>query len=96
MQTNNTLSLLNNRFAILKDKELRKAQFTTKPKETLSTAKPLQFNSCILLVTDNSNAIELKQKGQGTKIELIDLKSADRKQTYVQQRARGVYIASIC
>jgi hypothetical protein len=60
---------------------LRKAQFTAKPKETLSTVKPLQFNGCILLL--NSGIIELTQKGQGTKIELIDLKSADRKQAYV-------------
>jgi len=95
MQTNDTLSLSNNKFAILEDKELKKANFTTKPKETLSTAKPLEFNGCILLL-ENSGIVELIQKGQGTKIELIDIKSADRKQIYVQQRARGAYIASIC
>jgi hypothetical protein len=94
MQTDDTLGLSNDRFAILEDEELRKAQFTAKPKETLSTAKPLQFNGCILSL--DSGIIELTQKGQGTKIELIDLKSADRKQAYVQQRARGAYIASIC
>ena len=41
IQTNNTLGLLNKEFAILKEKELNKASFTTKPKETLSNANPL-------------------------------------------------------
>ncbi len=94
MQTDDTLGLSNDRFAILEDEELRKAQFTAKPKETLSTAKPLQFNGCTLSLANDT--IKLTQKGQGTKIELVDLKSADRKQIYVQQRARGAYIASIC
>jgi hypothetical protein len=61
---------------ILEDKELTKANFTTKPKEALSTVNPLQFNGCILLLL-NKETIRLIQKGQGTKIELVDIKSAD-------------------
>jgi hypothetical protein len=95
MQTDDTLGLSNKEFAVLEDKELNKANFTAKPKETLSTANPLQFNGCILSLANNGT-LALTQKGQGTKIELIDIKSADRKQLYVQQRARGAYIASIC
>jgi hypothetical protein len=40
--------------------------------------------------------IMLRQKNQAAKIVLIDPKSADRGQRYVEQRARGAYIASIC
>lgn len=40
--------------------------------------------------------ITLTQKGQGVKIESIDTKAKDMQQQYVEQRARGAYIASIC
>ncbi|EDU43469.1 conserved hypothetical protein [Pyrenophora tritici-repentis Pt-1C-BFP] len=35
-------------------------------------------------------------RGQGAKIEIIDPKAANRAQKYMEQRARGAYIASIC
>ena len=38
----------------------------------------------------------LRQKNQGKKIKLIDLKSNNRKKEYMEQRARGAYIATIC
>jgi hypothetical protein len=42
------------------------------------------------------DTIQLTQKGQGAKIDIINPKAADRAQRYMEQRARGAYIASIC
>jgi hypothetical protein len=41
-------------------------------------------------------SLDVKQKGQAAKIAVIDQKSPDRAQRYLEQRARGAYIASIC
>jgi len=41
-------------------------------------------------------ALSLRQKGQGGKIRLVDIKSHDCAQQYIEQRARGAYIASTC
>jgi hypothetical protein len=54
MQTDDTLGLLDSRFITLEQKELDKAGFIAKPKETLTTTKSLQFNGCILALDDNS------------------------------------------
>jgi hypothetical protein len=48
MQTNDTLSISDSSFAELEEKELAKAGFTAKLKETLSVDDLLQFNSCVL------------------------------------------------
>ena len=45
---------------------------------------------------DDSRALELRQKGQGGKIKLVDVEAPDRAQQYTEQRARGAYIASTC
>ena len=55
---------------------------------------PLVFNGCVLTQTDRT--ISLRQKEQGKKIKLIDINASDFKQGYIEQRARGTYIASIC
>jgi hypothetical protein len=39
-------------------------------------------------------ALVLRQKGQGGKIKLVDVRAPDRAQQYTEQRARGAYIAS--
>jgi hypothetical protein len=44
----------------------------------------------------NSSGLTLTQKGQGAKIEPVNIKDKDKQQKYVEQRARGAYIASIC
>ncbi len=62
MQTDDTLGLSDDRFAVLKEEELNKAGFTAKPKENLSTTNPLQFNSCILTLIDDGT-LTLTQKG---------------------------------
>jgi hypothetical protein len=38
----------------------------------------------------------LRQKDQGKKLRLINTKESDSQQQYLEQRARGAYIASIC
>ena len=43
-----------------------------------------------------TNCLVLRQKDQGKSIKLIDQHEQDYKQQYVEQRARGAYIASIC
>jgi hypothetical protein len=40
--------------------------------------------------------LNLRQRGQGGKIKLVDIRSSDRAQQYIEQRARGAYIASTC
>ena len=94
MQTDDTLMLGTVTFAANEEKEIQMAKFRTKPKTTLSPEISLDFNGCTL--TMEGTTLGLKQKGQGAKIELIDLKAPDRAQRYLEQRARGAYIASIC
>src|SRR6266571_8495380 len=63
-----------------------------KPKEKLNLTTLLLFNGCILSL--NEDSIALRQKGQGKKINVINVNSP--KQGYVEQRARGAYVVSIC
>jgi hypothetical protein len=94
MQTDDTLILAEQKFAAQEEAELI---FAAKPKEQLTTTTPLMFNGCILSL-NSDGTMDLRQKGQGKKIELINPKSEEeeRRQSYVQQRARGAYIATIC
>lgn len=94
MQTDDTLGLSDDAFSALEEDELVKAGFMAKAKETLTTSSNLQFNGCVLSLNANGT-MSLTQNGQGKKLEMIDT-STDFKQQYVQQRARGAYIASIC
>lgn len=94
LQTDDTLAIGTSAFSSAENAALQKANFQAKPKERLSEEVPLEFNGCTL--TLRAEAILLTQKGQGTKIEIINLKTADRAQRYMEQRARGAYIASIC
>lgn len=92
MQTDDTLILGTEKFSEIEQKELT---FKAKPKQRLTTTNPLMFNGCILSLNDD-NSMDLRQKGQGKKIELVDITQSEWKQAYVRQRARGAYIASIC
>ncbi|KAM4057545.1 polyprotein [Hirsutella rhossiliensis] len=58
----------------------------------------IDFNGAKITLQDTTfhNALLLQQKGQAAKIEPIDIKAYDRAQQYVEQRARGAYVASIC
>ncbi|KAL0929723.1 uncharacterized protein CTRU02_215366 [Colletotrichum truncatum] len=95
MQTDDTLGLSDKAFSQLEDEQLEKAAFTAKAKNILTIDEPLQFNGGIIaLSTDNS--INLRQKGQAKKLRCIETTEPNPKQQYVEQRARGAYIASIC
>ena len=44
----------------------------------------------------DGESLYMSQKGQGARIELVDIASKDYKQAYMEQRARGAYLATIC
>jgi len=94
MQTDDTLILGSTKFKDQENRELKKAKFLAKPVDDLSDEEPLVFNGCIL--KSQNESILLVQKGQGTKIQQIQLDSKDRTANYREQRARGAYIATIC
>ena len=97
MQTDDTLMLGTTEFSSLEEKKIQKAQFRSKPKAALTQEVQLDFNGCTLTMDDSSEpALSLRQKGQGGKIRLVDIKSHDCAQQYIEQRARGAYIASTC
>ncbi|KAF2749253.1 hypothetical protein M011DRAFT_465695 [Sporormia fimetaria CBS 119925] len=94
MQTDDTLMLVTDAFSSLEEKKLEKAQFRSKPKTVLTPDVKMDFNGCTLMMEGNS--ISLRQKGQGGKICLVDVNAPSRAQNYMEQRARGAYIASTC
>jgi len=95
MQTDDTIGLTDGEFSAREEKELEKATFTAKPKQLLTTDNFITFNGGVLSIAANGE-LTLRQKGQGKKLQLVDEKSPTAQQDYVQQRARGAYIASIC
>ncbi|KAK6211233.1 hypothetical protein QIS74_10497 [Colletotrichum tabaci] len=95
MQTDDTLGLSDEAFSRKEEEQLKKAAFTAKAKEILTTSDPLTFNGGTLSLT-GGNTLTLRQKGQGNKLALVPIDGPDAKQKYVEQRARGAYIASIC
>ena len=95
MQTDDTLFLGSEQFATLEDEELQRAHLSAKPREELSLTSNLIFNGCVL--TQNSDdTMTLLQKDQGKKLQLVNEKGENPQQEYLEQRARGAYIASIC
>lgn len=94
MQTDDTLGLSTVEFSQREDDQLQKAAFNAKPKQVLTEQEPLVFNGGILTLTQGT--VILRQKGQAKRLELVNPTAPDAKQRYVEQRARGAYIASIC
>ena len=94
MQTDDTLILGDDNFTKLEQDELEKAKLSAKPVDTLSYETPLIFNGGILR-TEGDDII-LVQKGQGKKLQLVDIKSDTRTEEYREQRARGAYLATTC
>jgi hypothetical protein len=86
MQTDDIFGLYNEGFSALEAEKLR---FTAKDKQLLKKDKLLLFNGCILFT--DGNILQLRQKNQGQKLEIVT-----DAQSYVCQRARGAYIATIC
>jgi hypothetical protein len=96
MQTDDTLGLSTTAFSTREEEALTEAKFTAKPKQVLEPGKPLIFNGGI--VSLDGDSITLRQKGQAGNLALVDVDAPEPtlKQQYVEQRARGAYIASIC
>jgi hypothetical protein len=86
MQTNDTLGFGDKAFTT---KEFKKLVFAAKKKQFFTSDNALLFNGCILTLVGDT--LHLHQKNQGKKLE----KATDNP-TYVQQQARGAYIATIC
>jgi hypothetical protein len=86
MQTNDTLDLNDSTFTTRESNEIT---FLAKDRQTLTEDEPLIFNGCILTI--DGPHLRLKQKNQSQKLET----ATDRK-TYIEQRARGAYIATTC
>lgn len=95
MQTDDTLIVGTESFLALEERQLNIAGFRAKPKTLLEPGVGLDFNGARLSFC-KENILELKQKGQGAKIEIINAHKSDCAQRYLEQRARGAYIASIC
>ncbi|KAK1916420.1 hypothetical protein P3342_004239 [Pyrenophora teres f. teres] len=77
------------RILVARRKKLEEAQFRSKPKTVLTPDMQLDFNGCTLTIEKGEAILNLKQKGQGGKIKLVDIKAYDRAQQYTEQRARG-------
>lgn len=95
MQTDDTLLLGTAEFHGKEEAELKSAGLRAKPKSKLTSDRPVDYNGARMTMnTDGS--ITTRQKGQGAKLALIDPAAEDAPQRYLEQRARGAYIASIC
>ena len=73
MQINNIIILKDNQFSALKKDKLVKVNLIVKPKKKLNLIILLLFNGYI--VSLNKDSITLHQKGQGKKINIINIKS---------------------
>jgi len=100
MQTDDTIGVSDEAFDRHEDTALQAASFTAKPKERLQPDKPLAFNGGTITLCAATGIIQLRQKGQGEKLQLLEITpestAASIKAQYTEQRARGAYIASIC
>jgi hypothetical protein len=94
LQTDDTLSIVTPSFSAQEEQMLQEAQFKAKPKTVLLYNTPLEFNGA--RISYKGNVIYVRPKGQPELLRTIDLKSLDAAQRYVEQRARGAYIASVC
>lgn len=107
LQTNDTLIVADTQFAQLEQKQLEKAKFLTKERETLTEDKRVKFNGGIIQLEDTT--ITLTQEHHCTNLQPVTDRLATTtnsrkavqenlttKQQFVAQRARGTYITSVC
>lgn len=95
MQTDDTLQLNTPAFSAKENEEIKKADIRCKEKETLTPEKMLNFNGTMITMASDGS-IKLQQKGQGTKIAPVNAEDKNGPQQYMEQRARGAYLACIC
>ena len=95
LQTDDTLILGDQAFLTAEQRELQKAGFTAKPRTELTATTPLEFNGGRLTI--EGDEIVYRQKGQAAKLSTVPREGYPAYlQRYVEQRARGAYIASLC
>ena len=94
MQTDDTLNLGEPEFIEKEQTKLLEAGFKAKAAQVLETGTEGSFNGCTFTVTEDK--IDVRQKGQTARLELVNPKSEIVNEQYIAQRARGAYIASIC
>ncbi|PVH83472.1 hypothetical protein DL98DRAFT_615736 [Cadophora sp. DSE1049] len=80
MQTDDTLILGDDSFIIKEQEEIAKAGFLTKPIQVFNPSESLTFNRCTIAINGDK---------------LVNVEKEDYKKTYIEQRARGAYIAII-
>ncbi|KAI1002480.1 hypothetical protein K3495_g5719 [Podosphaera aphanis] len=97
LQTDDSLIAANSEFIVKEEQEIKNAKFPCKPIEKLTIDKPLEFNGCVIKFNTSSKGriIEISQAKQCKKIKLVPTDEPIDKDTYVAQRARGAYIASV-
>ncbi|KAI1005619.1 hypothetical protein K3495_g2596 [Podosphaera aphanis] len=69
-------------------------QFLSKPRETLSASHSLTFNGG--LIQFNGHDITITQEKLCDKICTVPTENGKIKATYIKERARGAYVASVC
>ena len=90
IQTDDTIILADDQFHGIEEATMT---FKSKEKDTLTANNPLIFNGCTISAIDDT--IQCTQKGQGRRLSTIK-QSSSMKKDYVEQRARGAYLATIC
>lgn len=94
MQIDDTIFLGDDAFSDRENKALDDEDLRAKPHEKLSSDNILNFNGSKIIWKDN--VITMVQKDQGERIKTKDTKSSQYQHVYLEQRARGAYIASVC
>ena len=94
MQTDDTLILASDEFSQKEDSELTQANLRAKLKTTLTSDEPIIFNGGVLSM--EGDTVVLRQKRQGDKLKQVDTRKPTYGQDYMEQRARGAYIATVC
>ncbi|EED22636.1 conserved hypothetical protein [Talaromyces stipitatus ATCC 10500] len=105
MQTDDTLIVADEAFAVQEEEQIKRADILCKPREQLITSKPLQFNGAVII--EDAQGITLTQERTYKNIQLVQDHPSDtvnshskiHKNTspykqYIAQRALGAYIAS--
>jgi hypothetical protein len=94
MQTDDTLILCTPEFSAIEEKKIQKAAFRAKPKVQLAKSSSIEFNGARF--TLDSDQLNLRQKEQVKKLQFVNMGTEERDQQYLEQRARGAYLAFIC
>ena len=96
LQTDDTLNIGTTDFLDLEDKALTEAGIKARPQKILKDGSTEDFNGSRIIIREHE--VSAIQKGQAEKLELLDPKapSPELMKKYVEQRARGAYISSIC